>query len=97
MAQYRVLPRDDGHDYQSSWMVHKNGSMKSPHTTKEAAKNAARGYASDGDELVIHRQNGTIQKRVTVRDATPYDDDDNQQERGLYGTGTFETALGFDR
>jgi hypothetical protein len=76
-------------------MVHISGKMKSNHTTKQAARNAARGYASDGDELVIHRQNGTIQERVTVQDATPYDDDE-QQQPSMFGMGTFNTALGFD-
>jgi len=72
MAEFRVLPRDDGHDVRQSWMVHKNGSMKSSHTTKQAAENAARRYASQGDQLVLHRVNGTIQDSVTIRNTTPY-------------------------
>lgn len=61
----RVLPRDDGLDYRGSWMVHVDGTMKSPHTTKEAAKNAATRYANEGDRIVIHRQDGTIQDSRT--------------------------------
>jgi len=87
-----VLPRDDGHDFQNSWMVHVSGKMKSNHTTKQAAKNAARRYASDGDTLVIHRTDGTIQKKVTVRDATP-DDSDQSQTTGVPGIGTFKTGI----
>lgn len=97
MAIVSVRPRRDGHDFQGSWMVHVNQKMKSNHTTKEAARNAARGYASDGDTMVVHRTDGTIQERFIVRDATPYDDDEQSQQPRMFGTGTFETALGFDR
>jgi hypothetical protein len=79
-------------------MVHVSGKMKSNHTTKQAAKNAARRYASDGDELIIHRSNGTIQKRVTVRDASPDDDDKNTpfafpMGPTDYGEGTMDSAF----
>jgi len=67
MKTVTVLPRDDGQDFQNSWMVHVNGKMKSPHVTKQAAINAARGYASDGDTLEIRRTDGSIQDRRTVR------------------------------
>lgn len=73
--QYTVLPRDDGQAFEQSWMVHENGQMKSSHTTKQAALNAARGYASDGDTLEVRRIDGTIQKSVTVRDASGSDDE----------------------
>jgi len=95
MATYSVLPRDDGHDFQGSWMIHVNGQMKSKHTTKAAAKNQARGYASDGDTLVIHRTDGTIQKRVTVQDATAYDSENEERSQpGMYGMGTMKDAFG---
>jgi len=67
MTKYTVLPRDDGHDFQNSWMIHKSGKMKSNHTTKQAAVNAARSMANEGDTLEIRRTDGTIQKTVTVR------------------------------
>jgi len=62
-----VLPRDDGADFQESWMVHVSGRMKSNHTTKQAAKNAAREYANEGDTLEIRRTDGSVQERSTVR------------------------------
>jgi hypothetical protein len=91
----RVSPRRDGQNFQGSWYVKVSGRQKSNHTTKQAGKNAARGYASDGDEMVIHRTDGTIQERFTVQDATPYDDDKREQP-DMFGMGTFNTALGFD-
>jgi len=69
MTKYTVLPRDDGQDFQNSWMVHKSGKMKSNHTTKQAAVNAARSMATEGDTLEIRRTDGTIQKTVTVQDS----------------------------
>lgn len=91
----RVLPRDDGVDFQESWMVKVSNQHKSNHTTKQAAKNAARGYASDGDELVIHRSNGTIQSKSTVRNASASDEDESRQG-DMFGLGTYNTGLGFD-
>jgi hypothetical protein len=41
--------------------------MKSNHTTKQAAVNAARSMANEGDTLEIRRTDGTIQKTVTVQ------------------------------
>jgi len=67
MTKYTVLPRNDGQDFRNSWMIHKNGQMKSNHTTKQAAVNAARSMATEGDTLEIRRTDGTIQKRVTVQ------------------------------
>jgi len=99
----KVLPRDDGADFQQSWMVTVAGQHKSNHTTKEAARNAARRYAHDGDELVVHRMDGTIQEKVTVRDSTPYDDDDSDtgSNHGVdiplgptdYGQDTMDSAF----
>lgn len=67
MTKYTVLPRDDGEDFRNSWMVHQSGKMKSNHTTKQAAINAARSMANEGDTLEIRRTDGTIQKTVTVQ------------------------------
>jgi len=72
-----VLPRDDGHDFQGSWMVHVSGKMKSNHTTKQAAKNAAREYASEGDTLEIRNTDGKIQKTVTVQSSRSSGTDEN--------------------
>jgi len=96
-----VLPRDDGANFQQSWMVKVSGKHKSNHTTKQAARNAARRYAHDGDELVIHRMDGTIQEKVTVRDSTPYDDDDSDNGSAVniplgptdYGQETMDSAF----
>jgi len=93
MKTVSVLPRDDGHDFQGSWMVHVSGSMKSNHTTKQAAKNAARGYASDGDTLVIHRTDGTIQSKTTVRNASA--SDSSEEPNPLFpGEKTFDIGIG---
>jgi len=94
----QVLPRDDGHDFQGSWMIHAGGQMKSNHTTKQAARNAARRVANQGDEMIVHRTDGTIQERFTVQKASTSDSNDQAKERyDMFGVGTFETALGFDR
>jgi len=92
MTTYSVLPRDDGQDFQGSWMVHKNGSMKSPHTTKQAALNAAYQHASKGDTLRIHKQNGQFQESRTVQGGSDGSDSD---EKGMpiYGAGTFKTGV----
>jgi len=93
----RVIPRTDGADFQESWKVQVSGADKSNHTTKQAAKNTARGYASDGDTLIIHRTNGTVQTRVTVRDASSGDSEDSQfgipLGGGGFGTDTKNTAV----
>jgi len=104
MAVVTVLPRDDGHDFQQSWMVHVSGQMKSNHTTKQAAKNKAREVASDGDTLEIRRSDGTVQKRVTVRAASA-DSDSDHEAKGLgfglpegrddYGMGVIEEQESF--
>jgi hypothetical protein len=76
-------------------MVKVSNQHKSNHTTKQAAKNAARGYAHDGDELVIHRSDGTFQESTTVRNASASDDDESRQG-DRFGLGTYNTGLGFD-
>lgn len=87
---YAVLPRDDGQSFQESWMVHKNGGMKSNHTNKEAAVNAAYRYASQGDTLRIHKQNGQIQDTRTVQAGS---DGAADEPMGMYGAGTFKTGV----
>lgn len=61
MGTYRVKP--DG----SGWKVAKNGRTLSNHRKKRRARNAAKKKASPGDKVVIHRSNGTIMDRRTVR------------------------------
>jgi hypothetical protein len=98
MQTLRVLPRDDGQDFQGSWMLHISGKMKSNHTTKQAAKNAARRHASDGDRLIVHRQDGTIQKDITVRDSSGSDTEEKRRfglpiNSGGFGQDTKNTAV----
>lgn len=94
-----VRPRDDGHDFQESWMVHSQGQMKSNHTTKSAAKSAAREIANEGDTLVIHRTDGTIQERKTVRKGRSDSSDDKGQSHAhdMFGAGTVDIANPFHR
>jgi hypothetical protein len=73
-------------------MVHKNGSMKSPHTTKQAALNAAYQHASKGDTLRIHKQNGQFQESRTVQAGSDGSDSD-EQGVPMYGAGTFKTGV----
>lgn len=63
----KVLPRDDGVDFQQSWKTTVDGKPEGSHTTKRAAENAARRVANVGDTLVIYRQDGTVQSRSTVQ------------------------------
>lgn len=103
MATITVLPRDDGHDFQESWMVHKNGQMQSNHTTKAAARNAARELVSEGDTLEIRRTDGSIQERKTVRKGSNQQKQENEDPFGLsipgidggYGEGTLDEQSGF--
>lgn len=59
MATYRVTPLSDGTDQRSNWQVKKNGSRVSTHVKKSAAKRTARRKAGDGDEVLLHRTDGT--------------------------------------
>ena len=55
-----VVPGDDG------WAVRKEGASRdtSHHTTKKAAETAARSIARNQEtELIVHKQDGTIQRR----------------------------------
>jgi len=100
MAVVTVLPRDDGHDFQQSWMVHKNGRMESSHTTKQAAENKARREANTGDTIRLHYQNGQFQESYTY---TGGREENETESSGMgipglgqsgYGEGTFETGVG---
>jgi len=100
MTTVTVLPRDDGADFQNSWMVHSGSQMKSNHTTKQAAKNAAREYASDGDTLEIRRTDGSIQKRSTVQKASSSEETEpfgiNHPTTNMdYGEGTIKEQMPF--
>lgn len=61
MGTYRVTPNGN------KWSVEKNGRTVSSHRKKRRARNAAKKKASPGDKVVIHRSNGTIMDRRTVR------------------------------
>lgn len=59
---FHVVPHDN------DWSVKREGSERasSIHGTQKEAIDAARGLAREGDDLVIHRPDGTIRERVTV-------------------------------
>lgn len=96
-----VLPRDDGQDFQNSWMVHVSGQMKSNHTTKQAARNKAREYANKGDTMEIRRTDGSVQERFTVRDGSAGDSAEEGHSGFAfpgfgsrdYGEGTVDASL----
>lgn len=69
MTRYTVIPRQDGTDFQQSWEVRGPGKTTN-HTTKEAARNAARRRASVGDTIEVRRTDGTVQETFTVRKAS---------------------------
>lgn len=76
-------------------MVHVSGQMKSNHTTKQAARNAARGYASDGDTMEVRRTDGSVQERFTVRDASSGDSGSEETATPFmpHGARTVDAAL----
>ena len=98
MDKYTVLPADDGVDMRSNWQVKKNGTTKSTHTKKSAAKRSARQMASPGDTLQIRRTDGSIQSTSTVTRASGSSDSEDNNGGGgrLPGMGTFKTGIGFD-
>lgn len=58
--QHHVVPTDDG------WAIRRSGSERASHVlpTKQEAVDTARQISrNQGTELVIHRQDGTIQRR----------------------------------
>lgn len=56
-----VVPHDD------NWSVKREGNERasSNHSTQKEAIDAARGLAKEGDEIVIHRPDGTIREQMT--------------------------------
>lgn len=63
----KVLPLPDTTSQRGNWQVQVSGRRVSTHLKKSAARRRARRAASDGDSMVIHRLDGTIQDRKTVR------------------------------
>lgn len=51
----------------SGWRVTQDGTTVSNHRKKKRAVSKAQSAASSGEQLVIHRANGTIQDRRRVR------------------------------
>ncbi|MFD2655340.1 DUF2188 domain-containing protein [Gracilibacillus thailandensis] len=51
----------------NGWQVKRGGQIKSRHNKKRPAINSARSVARSGDQLVIQRSNGQIQRQSTVR------------------------------
>lgn len=60
MAIYRIQPLPDGVTQRGSWQVLRNGVQVSAHTKKSAAKRSARRRAGSGDEVILHRTDGTV-------------------------------------
>jgi len=59
---FHIIPHGDG------WAVKKEGVERthSTHDTQKAAIDSARDIAKEGDELVVHRTDGTVREAVTV-------------------------------
>ena len=101
MATLRVLPIKDGVNQRSSWAVEKSGARVSTHVKKSAAKRTARQKASEGDTLVVHRTDGTIQSTTTVssskggRSSSTSKTQGGGRPGGLpgYGRQTFERGI----
>jgi hypothetical protein len=53
--------------HEEAWAVKREGNERasSTHDTQKDAIDAARGFAKDGDDIVIHRPDGTIREKVT--------------------------------
>jgi hypothetical protein len=62
MSVYHVVPNHgDGYD----WLVKKTGTgTKSRHRTKQRAIGKATTYQGRGDSVVVHRQDGTVQRSL---------------------------------
>jgi Uncharacterized protein conserved in bacteria (DUF2188) len=62
---FHIIPHEDG------WAVKKEGVERhhSTHETQKAAIDTARDIAKEGDELVVHRTDGTVREAVTVSGA----------------------------
>jgi hypothetical protein len=74
-------------------MIHKNGNMVSNHTTKQAATNAARRKASQGDTIQVHYQDGRIQERYSYSGDRDRDQQGQPGSGARDGSGTFETGV----
>lgn len=62
MATYRVQPTSDANSQRYGWKVTKNGrQVGNAHTKKSAAKRKARRKRGQGDSVVLHRKDGTVQ------------------------------------
>lgn len=68
-----VVPHGDG------WAVKKEGNERasSTHDTQKNAIEGARSLASTGDDIVIHRPDGSIRDRITYSGAPIHSDDEN--------------------
>lgn len=79
---FHVVPHDD------SWAVKREGNERasSTHGTQKEAIDAARTLARDGDDVVIHRPDGTIRERTTVTAGTVYTAASNGSGNGNGGT-----------
>jgi hypothetical protein len=98
MATYRVMPANDGLDMRSNWIVMLDGRTVSNHVKKSAAVRTARKKASLGDELVIHRTDGTIQETRTVSGSRG-GQESSSSGGTAYGLATFKNGIAdaFDR
>jgi len=61
-----VTPLPDSTDQRYGWQVTRNGRRLSSHYKKSGARRAADRKARSGEEIVIHRTDGTIQASVTA-------------------------------
>jgi hypothetical protein len=64
MARYNVLPAGGT---SSGWKVERNSHPLSNHRTQQNAIQAAKRDGRPGDTLTIHRPDGTIRDRKTLR------------------------------
>jgi len=76
---FHVVPHDN------SWAVKREGNERasSTHGTQKEAIDAARALGTDGDDIVIHRPDGTIRERTTVTSATAFATASNDNGRNL--------------
>lgn len=85
---FHVVPAGDG------WAVKKEGNERatSTHDTQKNAIDAARELAREGDEIVVHRSDGTIRDRTTYAGSTNgngrVDRENLPQAHDIWSTGT---------
>src|SRR5262245_51346131 len=72
-----VVPQGDG------WAVKREGNERASttHDTQKSAIDGARNLAKVGDDIVIHRPDGSIRNRVTYAGASTNTDEPNAPER----------------